>query len=163
MHRLIPAYLSQGGARITEIEVDHRPRVHGRSHYGYERIVKVLLDLILIRFMSKYFDRPMHFFGKTALVLLMFSLASLLLMVVFKFGWLRLVGIDYQASFIQTPLPSLAATFLIGTFCSLFFGILCEVLMRAYHEVRDVKPWTVESTWDSHEMLSTTDQNDDDG
>jgi len=156
MHRFIPAYLARIGARTTELEVDHRPRLHGESHYGSERIFKVLLDLVLIRFMSKYFTRPMHFFGQAALWFFLLSLLAGFFMVVFKFGWLRLIGIDYQATFIQTPLPALAATFLIGMISSLFFGILGEILVRIYHELRDVKPYAVETTLDSQSPGSSS-------
>ncbi len=149
MHRYIPIFLARIGARITEIEVDHRPRLHGESKYGSERIFKVLVDLVLIRFMTKYFTRPMHFFGQIALILLLMGMIAGFLMVVFKFGWLRLIGIDYQATFIETPLPTLAATFLIGTISSLFFGILGEILVRIHYERLDFKPYAISTILDS--------------
>jgi glycosyltransferase involved in cell wall biosynthesis len=160
MHRFIPVYLAYLGARITELEVDHRPRHHGTSHYGSERIFKVSLDLVLIRFMSKYFTRPMHFFGQAALLFLSLAFLALVFMVVFKFGWLQLIGINYRASFIETPLPSLAVTFLIGSFSSLFFGIMSEVLMRAYHESQGRKPYLVESTWSSQQQIDNAATNE---
>lgn len=145
MHRFIPAYLARLGARITELEVHHRPRLHGTSHYGSDRVVKVLLDLVLIRFMSKYFTRPMHFFGQAAVFFGVVSGVLLALMVTFKYGWLRLVGVDYQADFVQTPLPALAATFFSAAIASLFSGILGEILVRIYYELRDLRPYAVES------------------
>jgi glycosyltransferase involved in cell wall biosynthesis len=154
MHRFIPVYLAYLGARIAELDVDHRPRHHGTSHYGSERIFKVLVDLVLIRFMVKYFTRPMHFFGQAALLFLGLAFTALAFMLVFKLGWLQLIGIDYRASFVETPLPSLAATFLIGSFSSLFFGIMAEVLMRAYHESQGRKPYLVESTRSSRQSDS---------
>lgn len=143
MHRYLPVFLARVGARIGEIEVDHRPRVHGVSKYGTERIFKVLPDLVLLGFMTRYFTRPMHFFGQVALLLFGFSLLCGAFMVVFKYGLTRFAGVDYQASFIETPLPILAATFLIGTILSLFFGILGEVLIRIYHDLRGHKPYAV--------------------
>lgn len=151
MHRFIPAYLARLGARITELEVHHRPRLHGVSHYGGDRIVKVLLDLVLIRFMSKYFTRPLHFFGQAAVFFGVVSLALLALMVTFKYGWLRLVGVDYQADFVQTPLPALGATFFSAAIASLFFGILGEILVRIYYELRDLRPYAVASIASSEE------------
>jgi glycosyltransferase involved in cell wall biosynthesis len=144
MHRFIPAYLARTGARISEIPVHHRPRVHGTSHYGSDRIFKVLLDMILIRFMSRYFTRPMHFFGQTGLLLFGLALTAFLLMVTFKYGWLQVIGVEYRASFVETPLPALAATFLAGAILSVFFGILAEVLIRIYHELLELKPYAVE-------------------
>lgn len=144
MHRFIPSYLARIGARITEIEVNHRPRLRGASHYGSERIVRVLLDLVMIHFMSKYFTRPMHFFGQVALGFIALAFGALAFMVTFKYGWLRHVGIDYQASFVETPLPALAATFLIGAISSLFFGILGEVLVRIYYEIGRLTPYRIE-------------------
>jgi glycosyltransferase involved in cell wall biosynthesis len=146
MHRFIPVYIARIGGRIGEARVHHRARRHGRSHYGSERIFKVLLDLVLIRFMSKYFTRPMHFFGQVGLFLLALSASAFFFMLTFKYGWLQLVGIDYRASFIQTPLPALAATFLSGAISSIFFGILGEILMRIYHELRELKPYAVDQT-----------------
>lgn len=64
MHRFIPVYASMHGARIDEVVVRHHPRTAGRSKYGYGRIVKVLLDLMLVRLLQKYRTKPIHFFGK---------------------------------------------------------------------------------------------------
>ncbi|MDQ5856881.1 MAG: glycosyltransferase family 2 protein [Acidobacteriota bacterium] len=149
MHRFIPVYLARRGARVTEIEVDHRARRTGVSKYGGQRILRVLLDLVLIRFVSRFYSRPMQFFGQIALWFLVATLAVGLLMVAIKFGWLRLVGIDYQASFIETPLPAVAAAFVIGIINSLFFGVLGEILIRADYESRGAKPYAVEAIFES--------------
>ena len=149
MHRFIPVYLARRGARVTEIEVDHRPRRFGVSKYGGQRIFRVLLDLVLIRFVSRFYARPMQFFGQIALVLSVATLGVGLLMLVFKFGWLRFIGIDYQASFVETPLPAVAAAFIIGAINSLFFGVLGEMLIRVDYESRGLKPYAVEGITES--------------
>ncbi len=149
MHRFIPLYLATLGAKVGELEVDHRPRTTGVSKYGSRRILKVFLDLFLIRFMSRYYTRPMHFFGQMAVLFFLAMGGAFVFMVVFKFGWLRFVGIDYQASFVQTPLPALVGTFFLGAICSLFFGILAEVLVRIHYESRRGKPYAVQSVLDS--------------
>lgn len=149
MHRFIPVYLARRGARVTEIEVDHRARRAGVSKYGGQRILRVLLDLVLIRFVSRFYSRPMQFFGQIALWFVAATLAVGLLMVAIKFGWLRLVGIDYQASFVQTPLPAVAAAFVIGIINSLFFGVLGEILIRADYESSGAKPYAVEAILES--------------
>lgn len=145
MHRFLAVYLARVGARITELEVDHRPRRTGKSKYGSQRIPKVLLDLVLILFMSRYFSRPMHFFGQAALLFLLAMSGVFSLMAVFKFGWLGWIGIPYQADLVETPLPALAATFFTAAVMSLFFGILGEVLIRVYFEGQGLQPYWVES------------------
>jgi glycosyltransferase involved in cell wall biosynthesis len=149
MHRFIPLYLAIHGAKVTELPVDHRPRTAGVSKYGSRRIFKVLLDLLLIRFMTRYYNRPMHFFGQVALGFAAAMFTTLFFMVVFKFGWLRFVGIDYQASFVQTPLPAMAATFMLGSVISLFCGILGEILVRVHYESRGARPYNIEQVFDS--------------
>lgn len=149
MHRFIPVYLARRGARVTEIEVDHRPRRAGVSKYGTQRVFSVLLDLVLIRFVSRFYTRPMQFFGQIALLLLLATVFVGLLMVVFKLGWLRIVGIDYRASFVETPLPAVAAALLVGAINSLFFGVLGEILIRADYESRGAKPYAVEAIFES--------------
>jgi len=149
MHRFIPLYLARIGARVTELEVAHRPRTAGESKYGAQRIFRVLADLVLILFMSKYYSRPMHFFGQAASFFGVLMGLVGFLMVAFKYGWLRLIGIDYQASFIQTPLPALGGTFLIGAISSIFFGILAEILIRIYHESQELRPYSVDEVFES--------------
>jgi glycosyltransferase involved in cell wall biosynthesis len=148
MHRFIPVYLGRRGARVTEIEVDHRPRRTGVSKYGGQRILRVLLDLVLIRYVSRFYARPMQFFGQIALWFVVATLGVGLLMAAIKFGWLRLIGIEYQASFVETPLPAVAAAFIIGIINSLFFGVLGEILIRADYESRGAKPYAVDAVFD---------------
>lgn len=149
MHRFIPLYLAQLGARVAELPVDHRPRCRGTSKYGLSRIYKVFLDLFVIRFMTRYYARPMHFFGQAAIGFLAAALFICCLMFVLKFGMLQWIGIDYQARFVRTPLPTVAATLFLGAVCSLFFGIQAEVLMRVHFESRGHRPYVVEGVTDS--------------
>jgi glycosyltransferase involved in cell wall biosynthesis len=154
MHRFIPLYLNHIGARVGELAVDHRPRTAGVSKYGPRRIIRVALDVVLIRFITRYYNRPMHFFGQMGLIFLAMVLSTLFLMVVFKYGWLRLLGIEYKASFVETPLPALAGTFLVGMIVSLFFGILAEILIRVHYESRGARPYAIESVRDSAEVTT---------
>jgi dolichol-phosphate mannosyltransferase len=151
MHRFIPLYLARLGAKVTELPVDHRARTTGVSKYGSRRIFKVFLDLMLIRFMTRYYARPLHFFGQASILFLAMMAVSAALMIVFKYGWLRMIGIEYQASFVQTPLPTVAAMFFVGAVMSVFFGILAEVLMRLYHEVQHIRPYRIDSVVDSRD------------
>ena len=151
MHRFLPVFLTQLGARVTELEVGHRRRFGGVSKYGIGRSFTVLTDLVLLRFMAKHYAQPMHFFGKLALVFCLATLLAAGWMLVLKLGWLRLFGIGYQASFIETPLPALTATFFLGTVTSLFFGILGEILIRVHHESSGLQPYAIHSIEDSRE------------
>ena len=76
MHRFIPIYANWQGGKVTEIPVNHFPRVHGRSKYGLERIIKVMLDLIVVKFLSSYANKPIYVFGGFGLVSVAISLLS---------------------------------------------------------------------------------------
>ncbi len=149
MHRFLPVFLARLGARVTELEVDHRPRFGGTSKYGSDRVLKVLADLVHIHFITQFYTRPMHFFGRIAAWFLLSTLVVAFMMLAFKFGVLSLVGFDYRASFVETPLPALAATFFLGTVTSLFFGILAEILIRIHHESTGFRAYAVHRIEDS--------------
>jgi glycosyltransferase involved in cell wall biosynthesis len=126
MHRFIPIYASWMGARVTEIPVHHNPRQFGRSNYGLDRILKVILDLIVVRFLDRYFVKPIYLFGGFGILSVILSWVSFCLMI-----YLRVFeGI----SMILTPLPLLTVmTFLIGII-SILMGLIAEMLVRTYFE-----------------------------
>jgi glycosyltransferase involved in cell wall biosynthesis len=126
MHRFIPIYASWMGARVTEIPVRHNPRQFGSSKYGLERVIKVILDLIVVRFLDKYLAKPIYVFGGFGLTSVMISFVTFMLMLYFK--------IFEQISMISTPLPLLTAmTFLVGI-VSILMGLIAEMLVRTYFE-----------------------------
>ena len=84
MHRFIPIFASWQGARVTEIPVRHRARRAGESHYGMERVLKVILDLIVLKFFSAYITKPIYVFGGFGIFSIVLSLLTFLLAVVFK-------------------------------------------------------------------------------
>ena len=129
MHRFIPIYASWMGARTTEIPVRHHPRQFGLSKYGLNRIAKVLLDLMVVKFLDRNFVKPIYVFGGFGLVTLFCSLIFGTIMVYLK--------VFKGISMILTPLPLLTAlTFLVG-FMSLLMGLLAEMLVRTYFESQD--------------------------
>src|SRR6202043_2075680 len=77
LHRFIPALASFYGARIAEVPIRNTPRVSGDSHYGLGRTFNVLFDILTIKFLLKYFTRPMHFFGRVGLLSLTLGSAIL--------------------------------------------------------------------------------------
>ena len=89
MHRFIPIFAAWQGARVTELVVNHRPRTAGRTKYGLGRTFHVVLDLILIRFLQRYAQRPLHFFGQFGLWSFGLGVLSFVAMLYFKllFPW----------------------------------------------------------------------------
>jgi len=135
MHRFIPAYASWHGAKVTEIIVNHRPRIHGRTKYGISRTFRVLLDLILIKFLSTYMTRPMHFFGGLGFILLFFGFISGGTAIAFK--------LMHYKDFVETPLPTLSAMLIIVGVLLVVMGIVAEMLMRVYYESQGKDPYLV--------------------
>lgn len=138
MHRFIPIYAAWMGARVHEMPVRHHPRKFGKSKYGLERIAKVILDLIVVKFLDRYLVKPIYVFGGFGLLSLAISGLTCLLMI-----WLKLFD---SISMIQTPLPILAAmTFLVGVL-SLLMGILAEMMVRTYFESSGRRSYSVRET-----------------
>ena len=135
MHRFIPVYSSWQGARVTEIVVNHRPRSGGKSHYGISRVAKVLLDLALIKFLDKYMQHPIHFFGGFGLVSLLSAAITFVMMMYYKFWG--------QKTFIETPLPTLTVLFILMGIIAILMGILAEIIMRIYYESQQKKPYRI--------------------
>jgi glycosyltransferase involved in cell wall biosynthesis len=112
--------------RVAEIEVKHHPRHFGRSKYGFARVVKVLLDLLVIVFLDRYFVKPIYLFGSIGLGLLGLSLLAFL--------WMIELRVFEGKSFIATPLPPLAAILGAVGIIALLLGLLAEIVMRTYFE-----------------------------
>lgn len=127
LHRFIPALASWMGIRVAEIPVTHHPRRHGKSKYGLSRTVRVLLDLLTVRFLLSYSARPMQLFG--GLGLLSFALGVI--------GGLYLsslkviYGYHYQ---IDRPLLTLSVLLMVVGVQLISMGLLAELVVRTYHE-----------------------------
>ena len=129
MHRFIPIYASWAGARVTEIPVEHHPRTMGKSKYGLSRTVKVVFDLITIKFMASYQTKPLYLFGWAGLLTFAISFLSALLACLMKWAsW------PHHADFVQTPLPVMAMVTLVLGVQLFLMGLLAEMLVRTYHE-----------------------------
>ena len=138
MHRFIPIYASWEGGRVAEVPVTHHPRVHGNSKYGMERVVKVVLDLIVVKFLAKYANKPIYVFGGFGFACILFSFAAGLLAVYLK--------LFHGTSFIVTPLPLLVVMSFITGVMSIFMGLLAEIIMRTYHEAQGKPVYLVKNT-----------------
>ena len=129
MHRFIPIYASWAGARVTEIPVEHHARTMGKSKYGLSRTIKVVFDLITIKFMASYQTKPLYLFGWAGLLTFGISFLSALLACLMK--WARW---PHHADFVQTPLPIMAMVTLVLGVQLFLMGLLAEMLVRTYHE-----------------------------
>jgi glycosyltransferase involved in cell wall biosynthesis len=127
LHRFIPALASFYGARIAEVPIRNAPRASGGSHYGLGRSFKVLFDIITIKFLLKYFTRPMHFFGMLGLVGLVSGGGILTYLLIYKLLGNELV-IQHGPLLIAGALLFLTGLLM---FCT---GLLGELLMRTYFE-----------------------------
>ena len=138
MHRFVPIYASWWGAEVTEVPVNHRARERGTSNYGFERIFKVFLDLMVVQFLGRYATRPMYVFGGFGLISWGISLAAAGLAFYRKF---------FDAtSFIQTPLPLLSVMTFVTGVLSILMGLLAELLVRTYYESQQRVPYAIKST-----------------
>jgi len=129
MHRFIPIYASWAGARVAEIPVEHHARTMGQSKYGLSRTIKVVFDLMTIKFMASYQTKPLYIFGTAGLLTFVVALLSALLALLMKFAsW------PYHADLVQTPLPVMAMVSLVLGIQFFLMGLLAEMLVRTYHE-----------------------------
>jgi dolichol-phosphate mannosyltransferase len=126
MHRFIPIYASWAGARVTEIPVEHHARTMGKSKYGLSRTLKVVFDLMTIKFMASYQTKPIYLFGAFGMLAFAISLLAGVYAVFLK--------IIHKADFVQTPLPILAIVMFAVGVQFLLMGLLAEMLVRTYHE-----------------------------
>ena len=126
MHRFIPIYASWAGARVAEIPVEHHARTMGKSKYGLSRTLKVIFDLMTIKFMASYQTKPIYVFGTFGLIAMGLSFIAGLLAFFLKF----VEGV----SFILTPLPVITVVMLAIGVQFLLMGMLAEMLIRTYHE-----------------------------
>ncbi len=138
MHRFIPIYVSWQGGRVAEVPVSHRPRLAGQSKYGLERVMKVMLDLIVVQFLGRYETKPIYVFGG-------FGLLSMALAVVagLQALYYKVMGLK---DFVETPLPLIAVMAMITGVMSILMGLLAEILVRTYYEAQQKNPYDVRET-----------------
>lgn len=136
LHRFIPALASFYGAQVAEVPIRNTARTSGGSHYGLSRTFRVLFDILTIRFLLKYFTRPMHFFG--ALGLLGTSLGGLILtyLAIYKITGHEIV-MQHGPMMIAGGLLLLAGLMMFST------GLLGEVMIRTYFESQDRRIYAV--------------------
>jgi glycosyltransferase involved in cell wall biosynthesis len=129
MHRFIPALAYERGAQIAELKVNHRPRLRGQTKYGLSRTLRVILDLLTVKFLSTYSTRPAHVFGPIGIV--SGTVGFVLCM------HLTIQKLVYNVDIGGRPLLLLAVLLIFIGFQFVTMGLLGEMLARTYHESQD--------------------------
>jgi glycosyltransferase involved in cell wall biosynthesis len=137
MHRFVPIYASWNGGRVTEMPVTHHPRTRGRSNYGIERTIKVILDLIVVKFLASYATKPIYVFGGFGMFALIAATLVFGLMVYLKVTGLR--------SFIATPLPQVVVMLVLVGCLSILLGLVAELTVRTYYESQGKRTYIIRS------------------
>ncbi len=138
LHRFIPVLAAFEGARITQLDVKHHPRIHGQSKYGLGRTTRVISDLMLMIFFRKYLQKPMHLFGGSGFILL--SIGGL---IEFYLLVLKLMGQDIWGK----PLLLLGMIFIIAGIQLISVGIITELQIRTYYESQNKKRYNLKRIW----------------
>lgn len=139
MHRFLPVLANQIGANITEVVVDHRPRIAGSSKYGLGRVVRVMIDLMTLWFFQTYHTRPLHLFGGAGLV-------------IGGAGSILFAGLSYERVVLLRPLAD-RPLFLVSIFLILIgwqlitVGLLAEMLVRIHYKSPGNKPYHIRTIW----------------
>src|ERR1700730_17111175 len=136
LHRLLPALASFYGARVAEVPIRNTPRLSGDSHYGIGRTFRVMFDILTIKFLLKYFTRPMHFFGSLGLIATTLGGGTLTWLAISKlFGH----GIVVE----HGPLMMAAGLLLLAGLMMFSTGLIGEMMMRTYFESQDRRIYAI--------------------
>ena len=143
MHRFLPAICKWRGARITEEVVNHRARVAGESKYGLKRTIKVLLDLLTVKFLGDYLTKPIYFFGKLTMLFMLIAFGSLGLAICQKYGLLYWGENNETLPLNRNVLVLFSMLTFLLSIMFLMLGVMSELLVRIYHESQNLKPYKV--------------------
>ena len=135
MHRFIPVYASSVGAKITEMQVNHYPRKFGKTKYGLERTIKVVLDLFTVKFLVAYSSKPIYLFGGTGGLLMVISTITMIYLFVRR--------LLFSVSVTGSPLLQVSVMLFILGFQSMLMGLIAELLVRTYHESQRKPTYTI--------------------
>ena len=121
-HRLLAARFSNKNYKVNEVIISHSKRIHGKSNYGFSRVIYVLLDLLYIKLFKNYKSKSIYMFGTFSFLSFLLSLVVFLLMLYFKYA--------YGTSFILTPLPILSVFFFMSGLIFLFIGFISQLIIN---------------------------------
>jgi len=138
MHRFIPVFAHSVGAKITELPVNHHARKFGKANYGLERTIKIILDLVTVKFLLTYSNKPIYLFGGAGAGLIFIAALDLLYLFIRR----TLFGVPAFSS----PLLQIGVMFFIMGFQSILMGLIAELLARTYHESQQKPTYTLRKT-----------------
>jgi len=139
LHRFIPVLATLNGAKITEVDVKHHARIHGESKYGLGRTFRVMSDLLLMVFMEKYRQKPMHLFGTMGIMT--FGVGMLINFYMFL---LKIFGYSIGTR----PLLLLGVMMTFIGILLIVTGFLAELITRTYYGAQDKKPYTIDEIYE---------------
>ena len=137
MHRFITLLAHLEGAQIKQVPVKHHARHAGVSKYGLERVFKVVADMMLLLFIRKYFQRPIHLFGILGVLLILLGIFINLYLLIVKFGWGQDIG--------TRPLLIFGMMFILAGIQLFTIGIVMELLIRTYYESQQKRPYRIKN------------------
>ena len=135
MHRFITLLAFLEGAQIKQVPVKHHARHAGKSKYGLERVFKVVADMMLLLFIRKYFQRPIHLFGIFGVLLIILGTLIEIYLLIVKFGFGQDIG--------TRPLLIFGMMFILGGIQLFTIGIVMELLIRTYYESQSKRPYRI--------------------
>jgi len=135
MHRFITLLAFLEGAQIKQVPVKHHARHAGKSKYGLERVFKVVADMMLLLFIRKYFQRPIHLFGIFGVLLIILGVLIEMYLLIVKFGFGQDIG--------TRPLLIFGMMFILGGIQLFTIGIVMELLIRTYYESQSKRPYRI--------------------
>jgi glycosyltransferase involved in cell wall biosynthesis len=141
MHRFLPAIASEFGVTIEERVVNHRPRLHGRSNYGISRTIRVILDLLTVKFLISYSTRPVQIFGLFGLAMGSAGVAIL--------AWLTYVKYFQHEGIADRPLLQIGILLVFTGVQLVTLGLLAEMQARTYHESQNKPTYTIREILES--------------
>jgi glycosyltransferase involved in cell wall biosynthesis len=134
LHRFIPVLVALEGGTITQVDIEHHARVSGKSKYGMSRTLKVLTDMLVMLFLKKYLQKPMHLFGGLGVIGLGFGIVINIYLLILKIMGHNIWG---------KPLLILGMMLILGGIQLITIGLIAEIQMRTYFESQDKKPYRI--------------------
>lgn len=147
LHRFIPVLAKMQGAKITQVDVKHHPRIHGKSKYGINRTFKVMSDLVLMVFMRRYMQKPMHLFGPIGFISFGLGAAINIYLLI-----LKIMGNDIGGK----PLLILGLILLLGGIQLITIGIIADINVRTYYESQNKKTYNVRKIYHAKKEIDHT-------
>jgi len=148
MHRFIPAYAHSVGASIIELPVTHHPRKFGKTKYGLNRTIKVVLDLFTVKFLISYAHKPIYLFGGTGAIFMITSTIMLATLFIRK--------LLFSTSVLQSTFFQIGIMLMILGVQSILMGLIAELLVRTYHESQAKPTYTVRKVLNNNKIAETT-------